>query len=170
MSEEGAPVKLRSLVILLAPTVVLALGGGSAAARGPANQFAAGSASSETSIFVVDQHASFSAHNTGVGCEATGQVVFDQPTLAFTAKINVLVILGQGAYFGGPVTKAVRGPVSVGESAYFDAVDSGQPGGVGDEFALELLFADPVPICFEPIQGIPITSGNVVIRASQLSL
>jgi hypothetical protein len=169
-------VKLRSLVLLLVPAAVLALGPGGAAARGPANQFAAGSAKTDVSIFVVDEHASFSAHNTGTGCEATGQIVFDQPTLAFTAKIDVLVVLdqivGQGAYFGGRITKLVRGPVgvNVGDSVYFDAFDSSQPGGAGDEFMLELITPLPIPTCFEPFRGFPITAGNVVIRAPQLGL
>jgi hypothetical protein len=162
--------KAKPMVAPALAAVLVALSGSAAAARGPANEFASGSAKTDVSVFVVDEHASFSAHNTGVGCQATGQINFDQPTIAFTAKIDVLVIVGQGAYFGGRITKVVRGPVSVGEFAYFDAFDSRQPSGLGDEFMLELLTPLEQPTCFPPLQGFPITGGNVVIRQSQSQL
>jgi hypothetical protein len=163
-------VKHRICFVLALAELVVAFAPGSASARGPANEFAVGSAKTDVTIFVVDEHASFSAHNTGVGCNATGQIVFDQPTLAFTAKIDVLVIVGSGAYFGGTITKVVRGPVNVGEAAYFDAFDSGQPGGAGDEFMLDVLLPSSMPDCLPPLQGFPITGGNVVIRSPQLGL
>ena len=148
--------------------VVVALAAGNASARNATNEFAVGSAKTDIDLVVVDEHASFSAHNTGVGCAATGQIVYDQPTLAFTAKIDVLVVMGPAAYFGGTITKVQRGPVAVGESAYFDALDSQQPGGAGDEFTLEVLLPMPNPACLPPIAGLPITRGNVVIKGDGL--
>jgi hypothetical protein len=165
--EEGV-VKRRYLLVSALGAVVVALAAGNASARSTTNEFAVGSAKTDIDLVVVDEHASFSAHNTGVGCAATGQIVYDQPTLAFTAKIDVLVVMGPAAYFGGPITKVQRGPVAVGESAYFDALDSQQPGGVGDEFTLETLLPSSNPACLPPIAGFPITRGNVVIKGDGL--
>ena len=72
---------------------------------------------------VIDlEHASFSAHNAaGTSCEATGQIVYKTPVVAFTAKINELTIerlaVGQGAFFAATITKAERGPYAVGDVA-----------------------------------------------------
>ena len=156
--------KRRYLLVSALGAVVVALNAGNASARPTTHEFAVGSARTDIDLVVVDEHASFSAHNTGAGCGATGQIVFDEPTLAFTAKIDVLVIMGRAAYFGGTITKAQRGPVAVGEAAYFDAVDSQQPGGVGDEFTLEVLSPSANSDCLHPIAGLPITRGNVVIK------
>jgi hypothetical protein len=161
-------VKRIFLLALALATVVVPLGGGSASARGPTNQFAVGSAKTDIATLSAE-HASFSAHNTGIGCGATGQIVYDSPTLAFTAKIDVLVIDvidGQRAYFGGPITKVQRGPVPVGAAAYFDAFDSQLPGGTGDQFVQEVLLPERNPDCLPPIDGFPITSGNIVIRTN----
>jgi hypothetical protein len=161
-------VKQRYLLVSALGAVVVALAAGNAAARSTTNEFAVGSAKTELELEVADVRASFSAHNTGVGCSATGQIVYDHPTLAFTAKIDVLVIMGTATYFGGPITKVVRGPVAVGEAAYFDAVDSQQPGGFGDQFSQVLLLASPSPACVTPMPGIAITHGNVVIKGDGL--
>ena len=160
------------LVLPLAATV-LALAASNAAARGPANEFAVGSAKTEVNLVLANERASFSAHNTSVfpSCAATGQIVYDTPDLAFTAKIDVLVIGVQAAYFGGPITKVARGPddVLVGQAAYFDAFDSQQPGGMGDTFILEAVGVPPSPICLPPLLGaIPVTHGNIVIQAPGL--
>ena len=140
-----------------------------AAARGPANEFAAGSAKTEMDIFVGNEHASFSAHNVpGSSCEATGQIVYESDFLSFTAKIDELTIIGNGAFFAGTVTKAVFGPANVGDTATFDATDSGLPGGTGDTFILDAAGAAPPEqiFCYPPITGHPITSGNVVIKTT----
>jgi hypothetical protein len=146
--------------------IISGVAAGNAGARGPTNEFTVGSAKTDVEVVVVGQHASFSAHNTGAGCGATGQIVYDEPTLGFTAKIDTLVVMGQAAYFGGQITKVVRGPVTVGDGAYFDAFDSQQPGGLGDQFRLDVLLPSPTSVCLPPeLLGVPITSGNIVIHA-----
>jgi hypothetical protein len=164
----GGVVKRRFFLVVALAGIAVASAGGTASARGPANEFAVGSAKTDVAIALADMHASFSAHSTGVGCGASGQIVYEQSTLAFTANVDVLVIVGRGAYFGGNITKVKRGPVTVGEAAYFDAFDSQQPGGLGDEFVLEVLLPSPSPLCLPPIAGMPITSGNVVIQGQGL--
>jgi hypothetical protein len=165
--EEGV-VKRRYLLVSALGAVVVALAAGNAGARSTTNEFAVGSAKTDIDLVVVDEHASFSAHNTGVGCSATGQIVYDQPTVSFTAKIDVLVVVGSAAYFGGPITKVARGFPQVGEAVYFDAFDSQQPGGVLDQFRLRV-FSPPSPSCLTPtLLGIPITRGNIVIKGDAL--
>jgi hypothetical protein len=51
----------------------------------------------------------------------------------FTADIDELTVLGSRASFGGPVTKT-SDPFFVGKSVFFDAADSGLPGGRDDTF------------------------------------
>jgi len=142
-----------------------------AAARGPANEFAAGSAKSEAALFFGDEHASFSAHNVpgppGT-CDATGQIVYKSDLAEFTAKIDELTIVGSGAFFGGDITKVVSGAVAVGDTVWFDATDSGMPGGTGDTFLWEFLQPGGFPgdLCFTPIAGHPITQGNIVIKTT----
>lgn len=140
-----------------------------AAARGPANEFATGSAKTDTTVFIGGEHASFSAHNVPGppgSCDATGHIVYKSATSEFTAKIVELTIIGNGAFFGGPVTKSVRGIVEVGDSVYFDATDSGMPGGRGDTFLFELFLPGNPTLCFTPTVGHPITNGNVVIKTA----
>jgi hypothetical protein len=140
-----------------------------AAARGSANEFAVGSAKSETIVILGAEHASFSAHNTGgPRCEATGQIEYKSAFADFTAKIVELTIVGNGAFFGGPITRAGSGAARVGQSAYFHVTDSGMPGGMGDTFAFAHLIDTPPPgfvLCFEPLVGAPIAQGNIVIKS-----
>jgi hypothetical protein len=159
---------------------VLALGAGIivmlalssvAAARGPANEFAVGSAKSETVVILGAEHASFSAHNTtGPRCEATGQIVYKSEFGDFTAKIVELTIVENRAFFGGPITKVESGVWHTGQSAYFDVTDSGMPGGMGDTFQLSHVIDTPAPgfvLCFTPLlPGYPIAQGNIVIKTT----
>ena len=158
---------------------VLAIGAGlilllalssDAAARGPANEFAVGSAKSETVAILGAEHASFSAHNTtGPRCEATGQIVYKSASGEFTAKINELTIVGNGAFFGGPITRVESGPWTERQSAYFDVTDSGMPGGTGDTFRLAHVVGTQAPgfvLCFTPLLGYPIAQGNIVINTT----
>ena len=139
-----------------------------AAARGPANEFAVGSAKSETIVILGAEHASFSAHNTGgPRCEATGQIEYKSEFADFTAKIVELTTVGNGAFFGGPITKVASGRATVNQSAYFDVTDSGMPGGMGDTFRFAHLIDRPPPgfvLCFDPLVGAPIAQGNIVIK------
>jgi hypothetical protein len=65
------------------------------------------------------------------------------------------------------VTKSISGIVEVGDSVYFDANDSGMPGGTGDTFLFELFIPGRNPtLCFTPAVGHPITNGNVVIKTT----
>ena len=164
--------KRRYLLVSALGAVVVALAAGSASARSTTSEFAVGSAKTEVNIVLANERASFSAHNTSVfpSCAATGQIVYDTPDLAFTAKIDVLVIGVNAAYFGGPITKVARGPddVLVGQAAYFDALDSQQPGGMGDTFILEAVGVPPSPLCLSPLPGVPITNGNILIQTPGL--
>jgi len=146
-----------------------------AAARGPANEFAVGSAKTEMDLFIANlsEHGSFSAHNTtGPSCQATGQMVYKSAGADFTVKIVELTIdplLGKSAVFGGPITKVASGPFALGEYAYFDATDSGMPGGFGDSFEFFSFPPPPAGVwCFAPAAGHPITQGNIVIKAMGL--
>ena len=139
-----------------------------AAARGPANEFAVGSAKSDVDVILGAEHASFSVRNTtGPRCQATGQIVYKSDFADFTAKLVELTIVGHGAFFGGPITKSASGPYTVGQSVYFDATDSGMPGGTGDTFRFSYVTDNPAPgfvLCFTPLVGNPITQGNIVIN------
>jgi hypothetical protein len=148
-----------------------------ASARGPANEFAVGSAKTEMDLFIADfsEHASLSAHNTtGPSCQATGQIVYKSTSTGvdFTAKIVELTIdplLGKSAFFGGPITRAASGPFAVGDYAYFDATDSGMLEGTGDTFVFFTLPRPPAGVwCLEPGAGHMITHGNIVIKATGL--
>ena len=85
-----------------------------AAARGPANEFAVGSAKTEMDLFIASmaEHASLSAHNApGPSCQATGQIVYKSTGASFTAKIVELTIdplSGKSAFFGGPITRVAK--------------------------------------------------------------
>jgi len=155
--------------LAIGATLIAALAApGAAAARPPANQFAVGSAKTDLSIDIMTsdglEHASFSAHNSSQfpNCDAKGQMVYKGPTAEFTADIDQLVIMDRGAYLGGSVTKATTGPVSVGTSVAFDAFDSGQPAGTGDQFLFEGFAV--MPLCLTPVLGHAVTSGNIVIK------
>jgi hypothetical protein len=147
-----------------------------AEARGPANEFAVGSAKTELEVVIADfsEHASLSAHNTtGPSCQATGQVNYKSLGADFTAKIVVLTIdpvldpvFGTRAFLAGPITRAASGPFGVGKYVYFDVTDSGMPGGFGDTFASFSLEPSPGGVCLEPGVGHAITEGNIVIKAS----
>jgi hypothetical protein len=159
-------------VVLACAAVGLALTA-VAAARGPANGFAVGSAKTETGVVFGGEHASFSVHSVpgpAGSCAATGHIVYKSGAFEFRAKLDELTIVGNAAYFGGPVTKVVSGPVEVGDEAFFNVSDSGAPGGTGDTFLFENTIAggSPGTACFEPIPGHPITSGNIVIKGVTL--
>jgi hypothetical protein len=154
---------MRQLLALgLTALLPLVVAGG---AGGSGTQFAVGSAKSGTELTLDLEHASFSAHSTGDGCEATGHIVYTADEFDFTAKITMLVISGSRAFFAGPITNDRRGGQE-GNYAVFNAFDSGLAGGTGDGF----LFASISPVepgCFvEPVTGHPITSGNIVIKAT----
>jgi len=157
-------------VLAIGAGLVLVLALSSVAeARGPANEFSVGSAKSEV-VILGAEHASFSAHNTtGPRCEATGQMVYKSDRYDFTSKINELTIVGDGAFFGGPVVKVTSGLLTVGQSVYFDATDSGMPGGTGDTFHFTHVIDTPPPgflLCFAPLVGVPIMQGNIVINTT----
>jgi hypothetical protein len=142
-----------------------------AAARGPANEFAAGSAKTEVALLVGDEHASFSAHNVPGppgSCDATGHIVYSSDAVSFAAKIVELTIVGNSAFFGGPVTKSASAGVEVGDSVYFNAADSRMPGGAGDLFLFEFFVPGGVAdtLCLTPTLGLPITQGNIVIKTT----
>ena len=69
--------KRRYLLVSALGAIVVALAAGDAAARGPASQFAVGSAKTEVNIVLADERASFSAHNTSVfpSCESPSAVL-----------------------------------------------------------------------------------------------
>jgi hypothetical protein len=52
--------------------------------------------------------------------------------------------------------------------AYFDATDSGMPGGMGDTFLFEGFISGGATglLCLPPITGHPITSGNIIIKTT----
>ena len=159
-----------SKVLLTCAGVVLTFALASAAsARGPGNSFAVGSPKTDTGVVVGIEHASFSAHNVpgpAGTCPATGHIVYKSGAFEFTGKVTELTIVGNAAYFGAVVTKAVSGPVEVGDEAFFNVSDSGMPGGTGDTFLFENTIAggSPGTACFEPLPGHPITHGNIVIK------
>jgi hypothetical protein len=76
-----------------------------------------------------------------------------------------------GAFFGGEVTKATRGPVSEGQVTYFSATDSGMPGGTFDTFRLDNPPQDRPPgfshACLSANFGALITEGNIVIKTTE---
>jgi len=161
----------RALLALTATALLASAAAGTAVARGPANQFAVGSAKTDVNMVIMTdaEHASFSAHSSGMGCGATGHIVYKNMTmaLAFEANINVLVIdpMTNSAFFGGVITNVSQGsPDLVGDVADFDAHDSGLPGGKGDTFLFEGPAGLPLSFCATPLLGHPITSGNIVIK------
>jgi hypothetical protein len=136
-------------------------------------EFAVGSAKTEIDLVIADlsEHASLSAHNTtGPSCQATGQIVYKSTSADFTAKIVELTIdpgSGKTAFFAGPITKVASGPFAVGQYASFDVTDSGMPGGFGDTFAFRGAMPPPGGLtCRMPVDGLLITQGNIVVKAT----
>ena len=173
---------MRRWLFVLGATLVAFAVVGAASARGPANEFAVGSAKSVEFGNGVE-HASFSAHNTGVGCDATGQIVYKNTAIGveFVAKVDTLVIQPAGpeqaaAFFTAVITKVKQGFQGfVGATAWFDAFDSGLggPDGKGDMFRLRVIGLPPEETligteCVPPVPADPITQGNIVIKAEPL--
>ena len=169
----------RLLLICVGAMFALA---GMASARGPANEFAAGSAKTEADTVIGNEHASFDVHNVpGTSCEASGYIVYKTDLypvtgepLEFEAKLDRLVIgTGEeagGAYFAGPIQRVKQGdPNLKGQYALFDAFDSGLGGGTGDLFRLEnILDIPPAFPCLFPMGGHTIDQGNIIIKATGL--
>lgn len=161
----------RFLALGAAALLPLVVAGG---AGGSGTQFAVGSAKTEVNVFIGLEHASFSAHSTGVGCEAKGQIVYDNAAFGnFTAKIETLVIqpttTGGLMYLAGRVTRFAERPEFVGLGVSFVGSDSGLGGsdGKGDTFVFNgLRPPGDIPLCGFPLTGNPITSGNIVIKAT----
>jgi hypothetical protein len=171
----------RLLLICLGAMFALA---GMASARGPANEFAAGSAKTEADTVIGNEHASFDVHNVpGTSCEASGYIVYKTDLspltggpLEFEAKLDRLVLGSPdvpeeagGAAFTGPIQRVKQGdPNLKGQTAVFDAFDSGLGGGTGDLFQLENILEIPPVACLLPMGGHPIDQGNIIIKATGL--
>jgi hypothetical protein len=158
---------MQKFLLFIVAVAVLAL---AASGLGSADELAAGSAKTDIDVVLGSEHASFGAHTTGgPDCEATGHIVYKNTATGdeFAAKITRLITNqlpeAPEVFFAGPVTKAEQGTVNVGDFVYFHASDSQQPGGTGDtfEFVASISFD---PTCKPPAAGLPITSGNIVIK------
>jgi hypothetical protein len=139
--------------------------------------FAVGSAKTEVAVFIGNEHASFSAHNTGVTetsfCEASGQIVYKSDLAEFTARIERLIIAGTpGAKSGGiaklgaRITKVVSGPYDVDEPVGFYVSDGDKTAPDGFLFAgfdTEAGFCGVVAG-----EGPPPQKGNIVIKSEPL--
>jgi hypothetical protein len=156
------------------------------ATAGGANQFAAGSAKTETALTIANlgEHASFDVHSvSGPGsCPASGQMVYKADAsgfasggaLQFQAKLDQLVIFPPTptrttafAAFQGTITSVTQGPASlVGQFVIASAADSGLPGGTGDQFALNSITPQSVSTCETPGGLHPIDQGNIVIKTT----
>ena len=162
---------MKVLVLCAGAVLTLALTS-VATANDPGNSFAVGSAKTDLGGAVGIEHASFSAHaipGPEGTCPAKGHIVYESAAFEFRAEVTELTVVGNAAYFGAEVTKADRGPVEVGDEAFFNVSDSGLPGGAGDTFLFENTIAggSPGTACFEPVPGHPITSGNIVIKSNE---
>ena len=145
---------------------------GSASGRGPANEFAVGSGKADA--FAGLERISVSAHNIGIGCLATGSVVYETPVMKLKVDVDVLVIdpVYQGrAFIGGEVksaTDANGNPIDTLPVAHFDVFDSGmQPDGTGDLFQFSGFHT--LEVCFVPLVPTQaVTRGNIVVKATAL--
>jgi hypothetical protein len=149
---------------------------------GGANQFAAGSAKTETALSVADigEHASFDVHSvSGDVCSASGQMVYKAEASPFAsggalqiqAKLEELVVFPfpqeTFAAFAGTITSVKQGPPSfLGQHVIFSAVDSGLAGGTGDQFALNSITPTSPSHCETPLFWHPIDQGNIVIKTT----
>jgi hypothetical protein len=146
-----------------------------AGARGPAGQFASGSAKTDVVVTAGLEHLNFTAHNSGLSfsdCTATGQLHYDSDLFDFTADVTGLVAvpagMGGGAFIVAQVTKSATMTAPVGATVWFDVVDGGlNPAGTGDTILLEAIFpTGRPPICLGPLVGHPIEQGNIIVKAN----
>jgi len=175
---------LAALTLALLVSLVMA----SVATSAPPNDFTTGAGKVSSNFFgsPVENKFSFSAYgeddsaSTGVALNGQyhveGNVGFLDappfpPFLSQTAdvqgKVDCIVVSGNQAFFGGPITKSSN-PDYEGMNAYFDVADNDQPplnGEAPDEFLWE--FITPDQQCFEPTPGPPITKGNIVVNDAQ---
>jgi len=159
------------LVVVMVAALALALSG--SASDG---EIAAGSAKTDVDVVVGGVHASFGAHtditDLSDNCAATGHITYNDVTGEdFAGDIVVLDTNGlpppeAEVFMFAQVTKVNQGTlVNVGDFVSFYASDSGQPGGMGDTFAMGIDYGTTVtPTCAPPAPGDPITSGNIVIK------
>jgi hypothetical protein len=155
-----------------------------------AADFAAGSAKTETGLTVGGEHASFQVHclknatcvNTTLNCFASGQMVYKADVspyassgpLEFRAQLSQLRIQPNApapgssvALFYGTITDVATGPQSLaGQNFYVDILDSGLPGGGGDQFFLEPPHAFPGSCSGPLVTGKVIDQGNIVIKST----
>jgi hypothetical protein len=119
----------------------------------------------------------FSAHDEDAIGPTTGacngHYVYEQTQtqpkvrLELKGSVDCVWVEDNRAYFGGPIEKS-NDPRLVGLFAYFDVVDNDQPPGNGadpDQF----LFGgtSSISTCGIPLEGNPLTSGNIVVNNAQ---
>lgn len=153
-----------------------------ASGAGPSNQFAVGSAKTDTDVLDANlEHLSFSAHDVNYPpnpCFASGSAVYDAGDGTMHIKVDVeqLVINPSAgtAYFAGPVTSPA---IDSGLWAQFDvfdreALEANAPpqfdfGGfpATDAFQFDGLYP-PSPCRGPAVASNLVTSGNIVIKAT----
>jgi hypothetical protein len=178
-----------TLALLLALVVVTGVASASHNDQpNPPYDFATGAGKVSTPNFfgfAVKNKFSFTAHDEDASgftpearngqYHAEGNVFFVEGTDApfFSQSVDVqgrvtcLRVFGNQAYFGGPIKKSSN-PAFEGRFAFFDVVDNDQPPGnpaTPDQFLFEFILLNP--ICLEPISGVPMTSGNIVVHDGQ---
>jgi hypothetical protein len=148
-------------------------------------EFVSGSGKADAGT--AQEHLSFTAHTeVGEGCPAKGNVVYKAQTLDgelhLKGRVVTLVLTSQPfdmedqpgfgfAFFAAEVQSATLdgAPIDAGPFAWFDASDSGQPGGMGDTILLEGFFFSEA-LCLAPLVGTPITHGNINVQSEALGL
>jgi hypothetical protein len=177
---------MKRLFAALTLALLVSLVVASVATSAPPNDFTtgAGKVSSTFSGNAVENKFSFSAHaedansfvntlarNGQYHAEGTVGLVPGPPfpppfsqTVEVQGKVDCIRVAGNRAYFGGPIEKSSN-PAYEGLNAYFDVVDNDQPplsGAAPDQFLFERI--EPNRTCFNPINGAPITQGNIVVN------
>jgi hypothetical protein len=171
----------RMLAALFLALVVALLGTIGVASAGPPHNFTTGGGKVVVTLIPdstrVEKFA-FSAHAIGSTTAArNGHYVYEQtqtftevpPTVRLELKgsVDCVRVEDNRASFVGSIQKSNRSNL-VGSFAYFDVVDNDQPPGNGadpDQF----LFGgtSSISTCGIPLEGNPLTSGNIVVNNAQ---
>jgi hypothetical protein len=164
---------MRKLFVLLGALLgVAAAGAGTAQAlhSGPElRTYGRGTATAIGVEIVFDFSARLGPHEAiDVFGEPHGRMTFEIPEAetGVTAEVTCLTVVGNRAAIGGRI-KSAFGVFTFGRSVVFHVVDNTLPNGenpVPDLFA-QIVSADPAPqVCPPPIDGFPLTSGDVVVE------
>jgi hypothetical protein len=165
----------RILAALFLALVVALVGTIGVASAAPPHNFTTGGGKVVTTLIPdstqVEKFA-FSAHAIGSTTGArNGHFVYEQtltePAVRLELKGSVACVRVEGnrASFSGLIEKSKTNPNLVGSFASFNVVDNDQPPGNGadpDQFLFGGISGSPT--CGIPLEGNPLTSGNIVVN------